>query len=167
MLRCVSFLAVLGCASGHGGLVTPPSRNAVDRFLPPFRHGQSPQTPCTCPNSGKRDHNGDHGSLPCTQGRRANAGGQPCLWWSQGCVIGCRTCSNETSGDGAKLHQACGSAVQPTLPQALWTMSVGLMPGEPDVYKYNPWRAPGAAPVRRRAADVLLLVLVQRCCWWW
>jgi hypothetical protein len=35
---------------------------------------------CTCPNGSKRDKNGDHGSLPCDQGKRSEAGGQPCLW---------------------------------------------------------------------------------------
>lgn len=62
----------------HGALVSPPSRNAVDRFLPAFRDGQSPQTPCTCP-IGFRNASGDHGSKQCDQGLRAGAGGQPCL----------------------------------------------------------------------------------------
>ena len=60
-------------ADGHGMMVFPPSRNAFDRFLPQFRNGQSPQTPCTCPNSQQRDHNGDHGSSPCEQGNRSDA----------------------------------------------------------------------------------------------
>ena len=35
-------------ALGHGALVTPPSRNALDRFLPAFTHGKVPSTSCSC-----------------------------------------------------------------------------------------------------------------------
>ena len=31
-------------------------------------------------NGEGRDAGGDHGSMPCDQGMRAQAGGQPCLW---------------------------------------------------------------------------------------
>ena len=31
-------------ALGHGGLILPPSRNAVDRMLPQFSGGRAPKT---------------------------------------------------------------------------------------------------------------------------
>lgn len=142
------FLQLLlpSCGDAHGSLVFPASRNAVDRFLPPFLNGQSPQTPCTCPNNGTRGPGGDHGSLPCDQGRRALAGGQPCLWWSQGCTIGCPSCDGvNTQSHGASL--CANPTTAPTLPRWAWTMNVGLAEGEEDIYKFHPWRAPGSAPV--------------------
>ena len=144
--------AVVAClaaqeVTGHGMLVKPPSRNAFDRFLPQFKDGQSPQTPCTCPNAGHRDAHGDHGSLPCDQGMRAAAGGQPCLWWSQGCTIGCETCTGKLTKPG----RYCNGTMQPTLPKHAWTMNVqgkdSADPKDGDVYRYFPWRYPGAAPV--------------------
>ena len=46
-MRLVSLAALIGTGSGHGMLVSPPARNAVDRFLPQFQNGQSPRTPCS------------------------------------------------------------------------------------------------------------------------
>jgi hypothetical protein len=139
-------LTALDGVDAHGMLVYPPSRNALDRFLPPFLHGQSPQTPCTCPNARTRDHDGDHGSLPCEQGNRSLAGGQPCLWWSQGCTLGCDICTGIL-----KAGRQCNGTLEPTLPKKYWTMNVGgkdsADPKDHDTYRYFPWRAPGRAPV--------------------
>lgn len=54
MTGAATMAALLVLCEGHGMLVDPPSRNAFDRFLPAFKNGQSPQTPCTCPNAGVR-----------------------------------------------------------------------------------------------------------------
>lgn len=54
MAGTATVAALLGLCEGHGMLADPPSRNAFDRFLPGFKNGQSPQTPCTCPNAGVR-----------------------------------------------------------------------------------------------------------------
>ena len=131
--------------AGHGALVYPPSRNSVDRFLPEFQNGQSPATPCTCPNGKKRDKDGDHGSLPCDEGVRALAGGQTCLWWSQGCTIGCSACTGDdkTQSFGRRLCE--DATTEPTLPK--WAFTMGVGGNGSDAFKYNPWRAPGAAPV--------------------
>ena len=44
-VRAVCSLAALAASvGGHGMLVSPPARNAIDRFLPQFKDGQSPQT---------------------------------------------------------------------------------------------------------------------------
>lgn len=145
-MRLVSLAALVGTGYGHGMLVSPPARNAVDRFLPQFLAGQSPQTPCTCPNANSRDAGGDHGSKPCDQGERSGAGGQPCLWWSQGCTIGCDKCTGVL-----KEGRQCNGTMEPTLPKWAWTMNVnGTDSADPkakDAFRYFPWRAPGYAPV--------------------
>lgn len=136
-------------AVAHIALFVPSPRNAIDRFLPDFVGGKSPDTPCTCANGlqGK-------GSGECDQGLRAGGGGQPCLWFSQGCSIGCDKCTGE--GPGAPPHtdkvgfktRYCNSTFEPTLPKYAWTMNLGAEDGsEEDAYRYNPWRAPGYAPI--------------------
>mmetsp|Transcript_41788 Transcript_41788/g.135106 ORF Transcript_41788/g.135106 Transcript_41788/m.135106 type:complete len:259 (+) Transcript_41788:109-885(+) len=70
---------------GHMNLVIPTPRNAMDGVLENFRGGRSPTTACSCANS-----------KPCEMGVRADGGrGQPCLWWSQGCSIGCEYCATD------------------------------------------------------------------------
>ena len=46
----LSIVVAPSLVSGHGALMIPPPRNAVDRFLPQFQRGASPNTPCTCAN---------------------------------------------------------------------------------------------------------------------
>merc|ERR1712125_282457 len=41
-----------------------------------------------------------------------------------------------------------GSTLQPTLPREAWTMNIHAEEGSvEDSYRFNPWRAPGSAPV--------------------
>jgi len=134
-LRSTTLAALLATASGHGALISPPSRNAVDRFLPEFQGGRSPKDSCNCGDI----KNG------CTEGIREAGGGQPCLWFSQGCSIGCASCTGIGSHSAVSL---CNSTVQPTLPPYAWTMQRGVADGsDADSYRYNPWRRPGSAPV--------------------
>ncbi len=122
--------------AGHGALITPPSRNAVDRFLPAFTGGKAPLCSCNCGDTA----NG------CVEGTRASGGGQPCLWFSQGCSIGCTSCTGIGSHTNTSLCKA--PATQATLPRYAWTMNRGAAEGSPnDTYRFNPWRAPGSAPV--------------------
>jgi hypothetical protein len=67
-------------------------------------------------------------------------------WFSQGCAIGCPTCT----GIGSHTNESlCPSpTATATLPTHAWTMNRGVTPGSAnDSYRFNPWRAPGAAPV--------------------
>ena len=67
-MRAFAALSVMVTnVAGHGMLVYPPSRNAVDRFLPEFQGGKSPISGGSC-NCG--DGNG------CDAGVRASGGGQ-------------------------------------------------------------------------------------------
>merc|ERR1719321_1686730 len=71
----------------------------MDRALPQFRGGKAPLEACTCNNG----NGGPEGPAKgCDMGLRAAADGlgdgQACLWWSQGCSIGCEKCATETWG---------------------------------------------------------------------
>lgn len=114
---------------------------------------------------------GHKASPECDQGLRVNGGGQPCLWWSQGCSIGCEKCATDLIGNtgsagGAGAHpdkigfskRFCNASynsagapaplINSTLPRAAWTMNLHAVEGsEEDVYRFQPWRAPGYAPV--------------------
>eukprot|EP01051_Picozoa_sp_SAG22_P018584 SAG22_NODE_3169_length_1884_cov_1.642017_1_plen_207_part_10 len=76
-------------ADGHGMMTSPMPRNARDwnatvdganRSLPFAQHSH-----CNAP----------HGASRGTP-REVSGSGQPCLWFSQGCTIGCETCDNHT-----------------------------------------------------------------------
>ena len=157
-------LAVLhDCTMGHAALIMPPSRNAADRMMPAFANGRSPATACTCANGigGSSENVSAHG---CDQGVRAGGGGQPCLWWSQGCSIGCGVCATMTAGttpihgnpphaDKIGFNKRYCDPTTPngtsTLPRVAWTMNVQQEEenGVNDTYRFNPWRRPGSAPV--------------------
>eukprot|EP00051_Salpingoeca_urceolata_P027601 m.482333 g.482333 ORF g.482333 m.482333 type:complete len:378 (+) comp22496_c0_seq1:370-1503(+) len=134
----VAVATVTRTAEGHGAMVVPPSRNAVDRFLPEFVNGQFPQGTSGC-NCGTR--NG------CAAGVRGSVGGQPCLWFSQGCNIGCPTC------DGVTQHTNKSLCANPTVnatvndPNQRTVNRQAVAGSEQDVFRFNPWRAPGFAPV--------------------
>eukprot|EP00965_Chrysotila_dentata_P235413 6200726-Pleurochrysis_carterae.AAC.3 len=135
LLTLMVYLALAHRTAGHGTLVWPPSRNAIDRFLPEFTEGRSPSASCNCGNE----------TLGCAEGLRGTGGGQSCLWFSQGCTIGCASCTGIGSHTQRRL---CESAMEPTLPRWAWTMNRHVKEGSAqDTYRYNPWRAPGFAPV--------------------
>jgi len=109
-------------AKGHGGLVTPTSRNAVDRELG--------VNTCPCANlTGEKCNNG-----------------QACYWYSQGCFIGCPTCDHKS---GRQQVDLCGLGKKATINDPKYrTVNRNATAGsEYDIYKHNPWRAPGSAPV--------------------
>merc|ERR1719499_1046240 len=129
----VSFLG----ADAHGSMIMPPTRNSIDAELPPWSHGKFPHTgwiePWTC---------------MCTNGSSTCNAGQSCFWLSQGCSIGCKACT----GNGIRYpnFDQCPEErkAQPTLLKKYWTANHNAEEGSvADIYKYNPWRAPGTAPV--------------------
>ena len=155
-----SWLLALGLTHtvAHMNLVIPTPRNANDGKLDIFSGGKSPTTACTCANQKE-----------CDMGVRAEGGsGQPCLWWSQGCSIGCPYCATDPrhpankgsipthSIDGGWPHADkagfrtayCDEPGEPVLPRAYWTMNRHAVDGAVnDSYRFNPFRAPGTAPV--------------------
>ena len=146
-----------------GALFIPAPRNSQDNQLPEFKGGRSPATPCTCVNGNGNGKNG------CDQGNRAGGDGQACLWWSQGCSIGCEKCATNSEGPHSRgpfhgtgpqsgkigfrtrycnaTHNSAKSATNPTplinstLPLEAWTLNIGAEEGsEEDSYRFNPWR---------------------------
>jgi len=118
-------------------LVNPPSRNRIDHTLPWNQRTPEPSS-CACANNtagtaGPQSLNG------CD-----NA--QACYWYSQGCFIGCPKCD---SVSGRKQVDLCGLGKKATINDPiLRTVNRNATAGSNyDIYKHNPWRAPGSAPV--------------------
>jgi len=165
--KSVAFVGTLFLLSGHlhhadahAAMIIPLSRNAFDRVADGFQNGTSKATACSCANNG-----------PCELGsaREKGGAGQPCLWWSQGCSIGCDFCltdprhpenngtipTKEITGNPPHADKAgfrksyCEKPkTKDVLPKEYWTMNTHAVPrAKNDSYQYNPWRAPGSAPV--------------------
>jgi hypothetical protein len=154
----LAICCILGGASAHMSLVVPgPARNAVDRVLPLWQNGKwwpyqegcanpetawDPQTPSGCVPNGT-----DGWGCNCANGTEPCDVGQSCLWFSQGCTIGCEACDGSPSNPNEK--DKCGSGMNATLCDPLHRTynRAAACNSEADVYRHNPWRAPGNAPV--------------------
>eukprot|EP00040_Diaphanoeca_grandis_P011957 m.61133 g.61133 ORF g.61133 m.61133 type:complete len:428 (-) comp22936_c0_seq1:157-1440(-) len=159
-LTLLSTLAVV--ALGHNSLMIPTPRNAVDGQLPSTKGGGMVPGGLTCTCADSRN-------CPMGAAREISGAGQPCLWWSQGCSIGCPYCltdprhpdnngsiptkaimGNPPHADKAGFRKSyCENpTTEAVLPQEYWTLNLKAIPGSiNDSYRYNPWRAPGSAPV--------------------
>ena len=89
--------------------------------------------------------------LPQTWGWCRNITGEKCdngqatYWYSQGCFIGCPTCDHVS---GRRQTDLCKKGFIGMLPQKAITSNRGVKRNsELDIYRHNPWRAPGFAPV--------------------
>jgi len=136
--------ALINVTLGHGSMIMPPSRNSVDADLPAWSHGKHPETgviePYTC---------------SCFNGTSECDSAQSCFWFSQGTSIGC---SNAT-GNGTRIPnldhcpQERPAGFDPLLMEGALhpkyrTVNLNSTPGAiDDIWKYNPWRAPGKAPL--------------------
>lgn len=135
-LRPTLLFALLQYVDGHGMMDWPPSRhgNTMDKA------GR-----CTAPRGGVSYHEADD----------EMAGS--CFWFNQGCQIGCEKCTGQwpnenctTPGlDGVisplcTTEPICNHSMEPTLNDPM----LRTFPNWTDpVAKYNPWRAPGYAPI--------------------
>ena len=175
-MRLVVWSALVASAVAHAGLIIPTTRNSIDRLADGFSvDGKKLGTPCTCADkgSGHAQGCGGDGCAPglgpkCASGSdvnvRAEGGaGQPCLWWSQGCSIGCDYCltdpkhpdnngsiptkpitGNAPHADKAGFRKSyCEKPkTKAVLPKEYWTMNIHAAEGtKNDSYRYNPWRA--------------------------
>jgi len=136
---------------GHGAVVNPPPRNAVDRNLKPW-NGTVPVHPPSvesktgwCP-------------VPGPDGKPSGQNGQSCFWFSNGCALGCDTCDGVSRGPiptskdpyWHRKFNLCNvtEEVATICDPALRTVNTGVECGaDDDWYYYSPWRAPGLAPV--------------------
>jgi hypothetical protein len=159
--RCFALASAVALASGHGGMVLPKPRNAVDSSLPIFDKGGCQARnepagagvacyPCNCGGFvAYTDPNGTKGLWDegCVPGTRSNMNGQSCLWFSQGTSIGCPRADNTTQRTRGKSLCAAPTT-KPTLPRYAWSMNRWVTEGSAaDLYSQHPWRAPGSAPV--------------------
>ena len=146
-LRPRAMVALALCAAlladgvrGHASVIMPPSRNAIDSEPgTPWSGGKSPAVGWLMPYSGK-----------CTNGTSPCNSGQSAFWFSQGCTIGCKVCT----GNGSRIPNAdhCPELPKPpanlTLEPMYRTTNQHTAPGsKEDFWRFNPWRAPGQAPV--------------------
>jgi hypothetical protein len=162
MLRISLLALTIVGVLGHNSMIIPVPRNAMDGSDPAMKGGGTVKggLTCTCAND-----------ADCAMGssRKNGGAGQPCLWWSQGCSIGCPYCltdprhpdnngtiptkaitGNAPHADKAGFRKSyCANpTTKSVLPKEYWTMNIHAIPGAVnDSYQYNPWRAPGSAPV--------------------
>merc|ERR1712086_30320 len=137
MLRAALAASLLvAMVTGHASMIMPPTRNSIDSTLAPWSNGKHPATGVIDPKA-----------APCTNGTSPCDSGQGTFWFSQGCTIGCTHCT----GNGSRIanfNHCPGTSIQPTLLPKYRTANRASVPGSvADVFKYNPWRAPGEAPV--------------------
>eukprot|EP01049_Picozoa_sp_SAG25_P002076 SAG25_NODE_103_length_15482_cov_9.187415_6_plen_283_part_00 len=121
-------------AAGHGAMVHPRSRNSID-------------------DAGARFHGGSrHTFGPCANiSGGACSNGQAAFWYSQGCFIGCPECDHVS---GRRNTDLCKKGFVGQLPSHAIAVN-GFHPNDTavernsiyDIYRHNPWRAPGHAPV--------------------
>lgn len=136
LIIVVAFLSV-NDVDAHGSMIMPPTRNSIDADLPAWKHAKFPPTGCIEPYT-----------CMCTNGTSECNAGQSCFWFSQGCSIGCKACT----GNGIRYpnfdHCPEERIARPTLLKKYWTANHNATEGTvADIFKFNPWRAPGTAPV--------------------
>ena len=115
--------ALLNAVDGHGAMVWPRSRNSVDYLVGVNTQRCSTLTGSECDN------------------------GQASFWYSQGCFIGCDECDNAS---GRRQVDLCQSGKNQTLTDPkYWSVNRDAIPfSDNDIYRHNPWRAPGSAAVQ-------------------
>lgn len=144
-IRACSLLSLAVAASAHSSLIYPKPRNAIDSSLPEWSGGRAPYRwekvndppwadyPCACKN----------GTEPCESA-------QTCLWFSVGCTIGCAECDGGSQGgSNPNRKDRCGSGKKATNNDPEFrTINRQAAPfSDDDWTRFNPWRAPGSAPV--------------------
>ena len=130
----------------HGSLNAPPSRNAIDRDDPRWADGRFPKndgSPGCTEDFAWDNYCGCWGS----NGTEAYAPGQACLWFNQGCTIGCDACDPKARSPWDR--DICGSGMQPSVcnPDHRTLNRFARCGSKEDWTRFNPWRAPGNAPV--------------------
>ena len=117
-------------ASGHGAVITPRSRNSVDYLV-------GINTP--------KDWDGDWECTNISSNGQGCHNGQAAFYYSQGCFIGCKECDHLS---GRRQVDLCGSGKPRAIDPKYRTLNRNATPGSDlDIYRHNPWAAPGTAPV--------------------
>lgn len=116
---CFGLLVILTfvSAAGHGLMNYPPNRAQNDEA-----------TAGSC-----------EGLHPSMKGQNGT-----CLWFNQGCQIGCPKCTGQNCIDDGKTAPCCPNPMAPTNNVRTYQ---NAPPFDYDFTKHNPWRAPGFAPI--------------------
>ena len=134
----------------HGTMLMPPSRNSIDSTLPHDDWGNGTN------KTGQMEPLNVHcinGTEASAQGSKECRPGQGVFWFSQGCTPGCPECDG--LGQRIANWDHCNATrpkpFVPTLAKKYWSANrncTGTCVGSPkDIWKYQPWRSPGMAPV--------------------
>lgn len=132
--------ALLPLCAAHSSLIYPKPRNAIDSLLPEWSGGKAPYV----------WHPYDDTPCACTNGTEACESAQTCLWFSVGCTIGCKECDGGAKGgSNPNTKDRCGSGMKATIndPHLRTINRDAVAFSDDDWTRWNPWRAPGAAPV--------------------
>jgi len=136
---------ILGLAGAHSNLIYPKPRNAVDSLLPEWQNGEAPATAHWLPPAAAPQ-------LPCACANDTEVceSAQTCLWFTVGTSIGCSVPDGGTQGGAnPNVKDRCGSGMNATnnnpLHRTINRDAVAF--SEEDWTRFNPWRAPGNAPV--------------------
>jgi hypothetical protein len=150
-MKTTLLAALASTVSGHSNLISPIPRNAIDRMDVRWENGMnSPDLwqPNLGPVKGQ--------ACACANGTSTCNIGQTCLWMSVGCSLGCAECDGGQNGHGGtnpNLKDRCNSGTKPwkvnnPLHRTFNRNCTGSCIGtDEDWTKFNPWRAPGSAPV--------------------
>ena len=134
MMRTVLLGSLFASAAGHGAIVSPRSRNSVDYLV-------GVNTPKDWASN-----------KDCTNISGTNPGdchnGQAGFYYSQGCFIGCPECDHIS---GRRQIDLCGLGKEATLNDPKYrSVNRNATAGSPqDIYRHNPWRAPGSGKTTR------------------
>ena len=152
MLSRAMLPTLLAGAAAHSNLIRPKPRNAIDSELPEWHGGKAPYV--WLPGGGGQapyPPGAANSYFPCAckNGTDVCDVAQTCLWMSVGCSIGCKECDGGSQG-GANPNgkDRCGSGMTSTIDPKYRTLNRHTTPGsDEDWTRWNPWRAPGNAPV--------------------
>ena len=128
----VALALFLPLSAAHSSLIRPKPRNAIDSELPEWKDGNAPYM--WVPDIGK-----DGTPCACRNGTDVCDVAQSCLWFSQGCTIGCPTCDGGPSNPNTR--DRCGSGMKATVnaPHLRTYNRAAEAGSDADIYKHNPW----------------------------
>ena len=151
MRAAAACLLLATAAQAHSNLISPRPRNAIDGNDPRWEHGLN------SPDMWQGDLGPVWGqACACRNGSHVCDIGQTCLWMSVGCSLGCKECDGGQDGHGGtnpNSKDRCASGLKPwknndPMKRTFNRNCTGSCIGsDEDWTRFNPWRAPGAAPV--------------------
>lgn len=133
-------------------------RNAVDRNLPAYQGGKFGNSSCAHPAGappsvlprdawGPYNYSTGHScwGCNCVNGTKPCEVAQTCVWFTEGTSIGCAA----PGGDSPSPSPHCSNPMNATNNNPYYrTMNINVTAlSKHDIYRWNPWRAPGQAPL--------------------